>query len=335
MMKPEDDFSEKLLTACASARLHIFVNAGLLNHIATDCILERIPSTDPVWIIDVNFSGGTQHHGRLFRTCIGKGSPRETTSGYRQMYRILRNIKGRAGQMYLYVPHVFHSIANYLAFYAGPEKIFLLPDGLLNYYDARITGFRQHIRMLGKFLLAPMLGGRYRLFRGELICRELVHYAGCHVFSTLGLTTAVGTVELLNYSAPHFVPVAGRSLYLDQPTEALAERARHELANALYAALRNESEILYKPHPTQRSCSIANSTRLPITPVVSKLPVEKVIAELQPERVLGIFSSALITLKLLYPDLDVCSVGTRYFTARNPRLAQAREAMTRLGIRVL
>lgn len=311
---------------------HVFVIAGQLNLVAAELIAATLPAGDIVWIIDTIRHAGTSRQGDVFRSAIGKAGTFEVLRAFRRTYRTLRALRAAAAKVHAYIPHAYNSIANDLVFGLRADCVSLLPDGLLNYYDARIDRPAQYLHMLALAVVSRLLGGSYRPVAGDLIARSRIDYTDCHVFSTRGLTTAVGNVRLLAFPREDFEPVAGRTLFLDQPAELLRPAAREALGRQLSAALRDARELLYKPHPTQRSRNVADNDALVLQEVTVREPVERLVAQLKPDRVAGIYSSALITLKLMYPELPVVSIGMEHFIARNPRLATAREAMRALGI---
>jgi hypothetical protein len=230
------------------------------------------------------------------------------------------------------VPHVYHSLGNFLAFSLNPDALDLLPDGLLNFYDARPND-KQRRSMRYKRLGTRLLGARYQPYDGNLTAMELLDYRRQYVFTERKLFTQAR--ELARLIIPVAEAATGDDLFfIDQPLDDLSAVRRARLDRAIEAFVGCDRAVLYKPHRDQVSPSIQlppqRLTALPKTDIA-----EYVLQQHGASEVVGIYSSALLTLKIIYPQLPCTSIGFNLLVEQRPELARARTVMEDFGIRLI
>lgn len=321
------------LPLAASARgkpVSVFLGLGALQAIAVEQIVQQ-PAQGPVIFLNCSKIRPTLP-SHVTEISIGGGTRLETVRDYQRCYAGLKKLRAVASRLEAAVPHVYHSLGNFLAFSLNPDALDLLPDGLLNFYDARPND-KQRRSMRYKRLGTRLLGARYQPYDGNLTAMELLDYRRQYVFTERKLFTQAR--ELTRLVIPVAEAATGDDLFfIDQPLDDLSAERRARLDRAIEAFVGCDRAVLYKPHRDQVSPSIQlppqRLTALPKTDIA-----EYVLQQHGASEVVGIYSSALLTLKIIYPQLPCTSIGFNLLVEQRPELARARTVMEDFGIRLI
>ncbi|MBC9251079.1 hypothetical protein A9179_12410 [Pseudomonas alcaligenes] len=207
----------------------------------------------------------------------------------------------------LYAPHPGNIFSNYLFFSAKVRAVHVYEDGLLNYYDAPAEKFS-----LGRSLrrLAALGGLPYRDFSGHL-----AGYASGRV-DTLYVSRAarvvarqqVRQVVQLASTAAAISPVAGRVLFLEQNTAAfISAEQREELLARMFALYpRDRYAFFCKGHHDFAGDGLGMEN---LDAELAKLPAEQVVQQLRPQVVVSFFSSALLNIASVHPEIDCVALA--------------------------
>jgi len=319
----------RLVQRTKNRKVRFFVILGALQAVAVEQIVQK--KTDSVDIC-LNLSTITPRcskHCEMVR--IHSQSLVGTARQYVELFRAVKSIRRVASELHVFIPHAYHTIANYLAFNSGADTLHLLPDGLLNYYDAKISD-RQYRKMLPK-LLVVALGGKYKRYRGNYTAMEQLDYKSHYVFDTRSVFTRVGERRVI--PLPHSSSIKGGSkiFILDQPLQHIDPKTALRIKKALTRYLGKDlGQWIYKAHRDQKQSNVvidASSTSIKVS---GTTVAEHIIKDFRVGKIVGIYSSALITLKIMYPDLPCISVGANVLIENRPELKQAFNVMSDFGI---
>ncbi|GEM_PF-3551357 len=273
-----------------------------------------------------------------------------------QFRRKIKQLLRRKEKLSVYIPHPYHLPTNYLLFGIKEKEAYLIPDGILNYYESKIT-IKPLLTMLVKCVLAWVLGINYTPYTGHLTAFDKRVYSGVYTFNPDGLLTDCGQIRIIRTEKEQFRNDKKICLFLDQDIESLLSKKDSEKMRAAlyqYLASGEFDEILYKSHPsvsthlTPRPPSLKgkgeNCSPLcsgegvgwgQITPIYSTLPAEMLISQYCPTEVISYVSSALINIRDIYPDIACTSVGLNKLLAVNPRIKPLYELFVRKNIRII
>ena len=280
-----------------------------------------------------------------------------------QFRKEIKQILNRKEKLAVYIPHPYHLPTNYLLFGIKEKEAYLIPDGILNYYESKIT-IKSMLAMLVKCALARILGITYTPYTGHLTAFDKRVYSGVYTFNPDGLLTVCGQIRIIRTDKEQFRNDKKICLFLDQDIESLLNKKDSEnMRAALYQYLASAQfdEILYKPHPsvkhlTPRPPSLEgkgeNSLLIseeglgsPLSvsgrgwgwgmPIHSTLPAEMLISQYCPTEVISYVSSALINIRDIYPDIACTSVGLNKLLAVNSRIQPLCELFVRKNIRII
>lgn len=253
----------------------------------------------------------------------------------------LRRIQARYAALSVYLPHPYHLPTNYLLFGLPNRSAYLIPDGLLNYYDRRIR-FRQFVPMLAKSVLALGLGLWYRPYTGHLTAYEQKVYQGVYTFNPEGLLTDTGQLRRISLGTglrPGSTDSSAKAcLVLDQDIESVVKAAD---ARRMRAVLRDYLQaggfetLYYKGHPSRVGGQpLGDGPGLaPVRTISSPLPVELLIPDYGPAEVVSFFSSALLNIRDLYPSIRCTAIGMNAFLASGD--SRLKGLFIRRGIRLI
>ncbi len=308
----------------------VFLGLGALQAIAVEQIAQQ-PTQGPVVFLNCS-EIRPRLPAQVTEVRVGAGGRIETLLDYRRCYAGLKRLKAVAARLEVAVPHVYHSLGNFMAFSLNPDALDLLPDGLLNFYDARPSD-EQRRSMRHKRLVARLLGARYQPHKGNLTAMEQLEYRRQYVFTERKLYTQAR--EQIKLEIPVAEAASGDDLFfIDQPLDDLSDERRNRLNQAIEGFVGGDRAVLYKPHRDQINPSIQlpqnQLTVLPKTDVA-----EYVLQQHGASEILGIYSSALITLKIIYPEIPCTSIGFNLLVEQRPELARARAVMQDFGIRLI
>jgi hypothetical protein len=137
---------------------------------------------------------------------------------------------------------------------------------------------------------------------------------------------------------PHASITKGGSkiLILDQPLKHISPQNILRIQKALARYLGEDSgQWIYKPHRDQTQSNIGIDTSSTSIKLSGADIAEHIIKDFRVRKIVGIYSSALITLKIMYPDLPCISVGANVLIEERPELKQAFNAMSDFGIKFI
>lgn len=219
--------------------------------------------------------------------------------------KIRRIIKSKA-KVELYIPHPNNIFTNYLFFCPEIAEVNIYEDGILNYYDAP-TGSKKpnvFLRLLSSACALP-----YSHYSG--------HLSGCDAkkitsgyFSRPDFAVSIdkfSKIIKLSYQKQIMHLDQQRILFLDQDTALqIGEAERQKLLCNMFETFPPESyKYYYKPHHEYEASTGMNN--LPEN--LKYLAAEKVIDEIKPGIVISFFSSALINIKQISPEIRCISLA--------------------------
>jgi hypothetical protein len=257
-----------------------------------------------------------------------------------QFRKEIKQILNRKKKLAIYIPHPYHLPTNYLLFGIKKKEAYLIPDGILNYYESKIT-IKPLLTMLVKCVLARILGITYTPYTGHLTAFDKRVYSGVYTFNPDGLLTACGQIHIIRTDKEQFRNDKKICLFLDQDIESLLNKKDSENMRAAlsqYLASGEFDEILYKPHPSVKQAPLSFGEGQgwgQITPIHSTLPAEMLISQYCPTEVISYVSSALINIRDIYPDVACTSVGLNKLLAVNLRIKPLYELFVRKNIRII
>ena len=316
---------------CIDNNIYVIVILGALQAIALENI-KNFPGNPK--IICLNFSK-IKVHERANTIIFSLFSNNILTNliNYRRCFRELKKIKKVSKTFSVGIPHIHHSIANFLAFQLAPDNIDLLPDGLLNYYNA-VPSKKQRRASLLKKIMCRLLGGKYQIHLGNLTAMETINYRNNYTFSEKGLYTKAGETIIIKLEAG---PLKNSEaiFFLDQPLDDIDADIRKKIVAGVNEYVAPKSHIIYKPHRDQRQTTIKALRTQTLTSLPKEEIAEYALKKQGATEVVGIYSSALITLKILYPSVMCTSIGFNLLIKKRPELLSARKKMKSIGINII
>lgn len=238
-----------------------------------------------------------------------------------------------------YIPHALNPLTNHIFFHPSTPDICVYSDGIANYYDANTELFSTawHNK---KRLIAKLIGLENTTFKGHITATN-IRKAKCGYFfhpeNIAHINHYEKTIPLENLLKINLItPIKGRILLLDQPLERLKERDGEYLKASILEHLLNlGSEIYYKPHHDQTTKSI-DTTIYNIKTINSKDSAEELIPIIKPQYVISFFSSALINIKLLHPNIECYFFGADLLQLpKNNKQTKLSEIMKEFGVKDL
>lgn len=213
--------------------------------------------------------------------------------------------------------HPDHLIGNYLFFHKKVAQRYIYEDGLLNYYDAiRSDALEKKARWREKF--GWLVGLNCRYYEGLISGVDARRYDGAFlsVPEKAAKAERLGDiVHVSRYSRGKGDYTASNAiLFLDQNIETLVSSG---VAASLRSAMKDflageEGEVIVKRHYDMVDSPCHSDGPL-VSVADSKLPAEQLIEKLKPCAVVSFMSSALMNIKLLYPEIRSVAVGANQF----------------------
>jgi len=235
------------------------------------------------------------------------GATRKILSLHQSLKRLKKLLK-TVDEISLYLPHPSHLIGNFLFFHKKTTNTYIYEDGILNYYDAKA----RDINSL-QIAASTLLNIRYKKFQG--------HLSGIHAkkVQAIYLSRPEQSIFLPNHtevqkltfkSMENYVP-DDVLLFLDQNTDQqlTPEQRSSAIATVQSIAAKHQLRIITKSHHDQaKSQSSDGSTLSP------NEPAELTIRRVKPRIVASFFSSALINIKQIEPEIRCISLASRHIT---------------------
>lgn len=207
----------------------------------------------------------------------------------------------------LYAPHPCSVFSNYLFFSKRVASVNVYEDGLLNYYD--VASSRARIPAFLKFL-GFISGLPVKEFDGHLAGYDARRVDRLYVSRAAAVVakSKVGEVIQLSGQGEELTPIPRRILFLDQNVDNFlsSEQRARAIAKMFELYPLEGCSYFYKGHhdycPGMEGMVVLKEG-------LSTAPAESVVMELCPEVVISFYSSALLNIASLYPDLECVSLA--------------------------
>jgi hypothetical protein len=202
----------------------------------------------------------------------------------------------------VYVPHPDNIFSNFLFFSKKINNLNIYEDGILNYYDADVSckSRRATLSLLGRLLGIP-----YYSYSGHLAGYDAKKVDKLYVSNPENVVQKrkIGQLVEVNIDVTPLACLKERILFLDQNTAPVLEDVkRRELLNSMMAVYSADTwKYFYKGH---HEFSRPISGMESIKKNLSGLPAEEVVVHVKPQVVVSFYSSALINIKKLYPNVE-------------------------------
>jgi hypothetical protein len=239
--------------------------------------------------------------------------------------KIIRSVEEVDIEVDVYLGNAAHFSTNYAVFKMKTQKMFLLPEGIANYYDAQVTKTASRTMQV-KWLLGKLIGLPFSQYRGHISGYEVAKYDAVYTFNPRGLVTVAQETRQLHYQpvtvSNNIKEQHAKSdlLFLDQNIESLisTKKATELRADAKMYILKHAFDVVYyKKHPSQQEDRFKEIAELGIKVVelVDGRPVEEMIHEIMPSEIVSFVSSALLTISDMYPMIRCTSIGLATFVS--------------------
>lgn len=221
----------------------------------------------------------------------------------------IRKLISSGAPVDIYIPHPGNIFSNFLFFSdRNGGKVFIYEDGLLNYYDAISSN-----TFVGrcKKLLARVFGTPYRDYSGHLAGYDAGKYDGAFLSmpDKAVRKERLGTLNRMAVSACNERLKEKTVLFLDQNSAKILDPVERDLCVSTMLGLCPPSEYhyYYKAHHDYMSHLADAMVLLPEN--LQNLPAEIVVERLRPSHVISFFSSALINVKMAWPNVECISLA--------------------------
>lgn len=223
---------------------------------------------------------------------------------------ILRFWLWRGVAVEVYLPHPKNIFSNFLFFSKKVSKVHVYEDGLLNYYDAPVE--RAKVKG-GLRMIAWLCGVPFQGFSGHLAGYDTGRVSNLYVSRAsrvVAKTKVDRVVQVVPESLP-VSPIAGRVLFLDQDVSSLiSQEQRVEVVGEMFRLYPfDKYTYYYKGHHDFNGNGLAMHR---LEKSLEGLPAEAVVGELQPQLVVSFFSSALLNIATLHPNINCVSLAAEY-----------------------
>ena len=203
----------------------------------------------------------------------------------------------------IYIGHLYNHASNYIFNKSRNSRLFLLPDGILNY--RKDNCIKKFIPIL---IIKKIIGIIF--FIPFKIPKTMTNYDdnrfhGNFVFGKTLPVTQTGITCFLNIDNDNQDTNKGTILYLDQPfrkkeAEYIIEKIREFIRKI------DCDTIYYKAHPHKNTKNyLADYNAITIE---NSSPSEKIIGKINPEYIISYNSSALLTAKLINPKIKAIAI---------------------------
>lgn len=222
----------------------------------------------------------------------------------------VRWLKFRKIALDVYMPHPGNIFTNYLFLSSrSGRRVFIYEDGILNYYDAVQRNF---FVGFGKRLLSWLGLMPYRPYKGHLAGYD----AGCYDGAFLSMPKLAVRKDSLG--VVHALPISTKSLcvdphlvlFLDQNVSGFLEGVqRQACVDEMFRRYPlAEYRYVYKPH--HDFCSEISREMSRLSTDEAALPAELLVEKICPGHVVSFFSSALINIRNVFPEISCVSLAS-------------------------
>jgi hypothetical protein len=244
----------------------------------------------------------------------------------------------RGREVVVYAPHGANVLANYLFFHPDVKSRYIYEDGIMNYYD--VTGVGKWPNPLMR-LMGLSLGMRFVKYDGHLSGFDDVVIDAAYLRNpafAVGQSRIHKYYQLQTKQKLRLVTSKHSCLFLDQDLSNILnhkELALHRNAAIKWMADHGFEELIYKPHHDFNDFNNLNR-KIDIKGIDEafyNVPAEELVDRLPVNIVVSFFSSALINIKSMYPNIRCISLYTH-----NPELTcdgkivHMSELFSRMGV---
>lgn len=225
----------------------------------------------------------------------------------------------------LFIPHPDHLLGNTLFFGRNAQKITIIEDGVLNYYNNkrnkeinRISRKRKYITMFTPF--------KYKVYSGHLsgidthppkrLCGWFTSPDDLFERSTFKETYKIPTKNLSNETSQKY-----EAFFIDQPIENFLnqETAKKLREKATKYMEENFKIVFVKCHPESKSKSIQIRNKVE-EEESNSLTAEELIMKYKPSYIISYCSTSLLNTRRLLPNSKIISIGINEITNENKEL---------------
>ncbi|MFI8557805.1 polysialyltransferase family glycosyltransferase [Pseudomonas putida] len=212
------------------------------------------------------------------------------------------------------LPHPQQLLANYFFYSSKVRDIFIYEDGLMNYIRVDVTGIvaRQTSR---KSMIAALLCYRFRRTKGYLSgCEQrIIRETFVRHPDLIFMPEMHGRITKFEFSivrSKHLQPSI--ALFVDQDIEAIYSKDEAEVVREkLYSQMRDIEKVYFKPHHSYWTRGKSFDDLPPNFEMLSDelklLTAEEVAASIGVGSVWGFFSSALVNISSMLPEVKCYS----------------------------
>lgn len=228
---------------------------------------------------------------------------------------LLKKIMSNKTQKHLYIANASHFSSNYLLFNDFFYSYNLLPEGIANYYLAKPNKKTMYLKkILGNITKLP-----YYQYDTHLSGCEEKEFDCVFTFSEQNLyTKAKKTILIKPNKLPNNLNKAYEHvLILDQELESILPKNDILEINTILESfiIENKLTYLYKAHPNQKKTTRSDFIKkISLAKTINdNKPIELLIEDLTPRVVISFLSSALVNIKILYPEIECIALGEKIY----------------------
>lgn len=230
---------------------------------------------------------------------------------FKSLYKIKKKlilIKNNNKNIHYYIPHPIHIITNFISFslLRKEDKISLITDGIMNYYDCDVIQF--HSKMYFSKLFSYLININYKFFNDHCTAYNIIKYNSLFVLHNKGLQSVnksmkIKTLKIIKLQKMNTT----NGLILGQPY--LNDIAKNELLIHEISFISKKSEnIFYKPHPSEKISTdttlILNHYKIRVLNDIKG--IEENLNEYS--TYISTTSSALMNIKIINPNIECIAI---------------------------
>ena len=240
---------------------------------------------------------------------------------YRSAVRILRFLEKYSGVHEIFVVNNENLITSHLLSIAESDPsitVTIVAEGIMNFQEIGITN-RAGWRWRVKPVIARLLGFRYRQPSGHLSGAFEPRVSRVLSFSKEGLKAPPEKVVLRHFQTRRPIRESdpGVALVMLTGLHLWMEPSRFEFFARAYLAWLEASgfrKIQVKKHPRSSGGLIEELLLKRYEEIGGGLTAEDMAADLEAGTIVGTCSTALVTLKIIRPDLNCIDFGSDYYS---------------------
>ena len=226
---------------------------------------------------------------------------------FQNLYKIknqLKKIKKDQKNIHYYIPHPIHIITNFIGFslLRKEDKISLVADGIMNYYNCDVIRFKNKMLFLKFF--SYLININYKVFNDHCTAYNIINYDTLFVLHGKGISSLNNSMKLKVLKIKKLQKLqTNNSLILGQPY--LNSDVKNKLIIKQIELISKKSEnIFYKPHPSEKinidTLSLLNKYKIEV--INGNKPIEENLNEYS--IYISTTSSALMNIKIINPNIE-------------------------------